>query len=134
MAPAAPGIAASSATNNACKPPWAPAPIAGRTPNTIRAKVCTNAGSFQLDHQTIADGDAAVHLCGDVEVVGGDDGGEAGCTHQLPERAEHVIGGAHIEITGWLVAEQDARRIGNCARYRHALLLAARQFRGPMGQ
>ena len=31
----------------------------------------------QLDHHAVADGDAAIHLRGDVEVVGRDDGGEA---------------------------------------------------------
>ena len=73
-----------------------------------------------------ADGDAAIHLRGDVEIVGGDDGGKPGRAHQLPERAEHVIGGVDVEIAGRLVGEQDARRVGDRARYRHALLLAAR--------
>ena len=39
-----------------------------------------------------------------------------------------------IEIAGRLVGEQDARRIGDRARDRDALLLAARQFRRPVRQ
>src|ERR1700682_5513573 len=100
MAPAASGIAGSSATNNACKPQEVSAPIAAPIRNTIRVRVCTNCGSLELDDQTVADGDAAIHLRGDVEIMRGDDGGEAGGAHQLAERAEHVSGGAHVEIAG----------------------------------
>ena len=73
--------------------------------------------SLELDDETVADGDAAVHLRSKVEIMRGDDGGEAGGAHQLTERAEHMIGSAHIEIAGWLVGEQDARRVGDRARY-----------------
>jgi hypothetical protein len=39
--------------------------------------------SRQFDHLAVADGDAAVHLRCDVEVVRGDDGGKAGLANQL---------------------------------------------------
>ena len=63
----------------------------------------------QLDHHAVADGQAAIHLRGDVEVVRGDDGGKPGGAHQLAERREHPFGGAHVEIAGWLVGKENAR-------------------------
>ena len=47
---------------------------------------------------------------------------------------EHLVGGARVEIAGRLVGEQDARRVGDRARDRDALLLAAGQFRRPVGR
>ena len=67
-------------------------------------------------------------------IVRGDDGGETGGAHQLIERAEDVVRGVDVEIAGRLVGEQDARRIGDRARDRDALLFAAREFRRPMRQ
>ncbi len=48
------------------------------------------------------------------------------------KRAEDVLGGVQVEISGRLVGQQDAGRIGDCARNRHALLLAAGQLRRPV--
>ena len=45
---------------------------------------------------------------------------------------EHVVGGVRVEIAGRLVGQQDARRIGDRARDRDALLLAAGEFRRPV--
>ena len=50
------------------------------------------------------------------------------------QRREHVVGGVRVEIAGRLVGQKDARRIGDRARDRHALLLAAGKFRRPVGQ
>jgi hypothetical protein len=41
--------------------------------------------------------------------VRGDDGGKPGGAHQLAERREHPFGGAHVEIAGWLVGQENAR-------------------------
>ena len=87
---------------------------------------------IQLHHQPVLDGDAPVHARGDVHVVGGDDDREAGGLHQLGERGEHVLGGARVEISGRLVGQQDARRVGDRARDRDPLLLAAGKFRRPV--
>ena len=57
-----------------------------------------------------------------------------GGAHELRQRREHVVGGARIEIAGRLVGQQDARRVGDRARDRDALLLAAGQFRRPVRQ
>jgi hypothetical protein len=57
--------------------------------------------------------------------MGGHDDREAGSLHQLGERGEHVVGGARVEISGRLVGEQNARRIGDRARDRDPLLLTA---------
>ncbi len=49
-------------------------------------------------------------------------------------RLEHVVGRARVEIAGRLVGQQDARRIGDRARDRDALLLAAGQLRRAVRQ
>jgi hypothetical protein len=95
-----------------------------RTSSTALAQA-----SIQLDHQPVLNGHAPVHARRDVHVVGGDDHGEAGGLHQLGERGEHVLGGARVEVSGGLVGQQNARRVGDRARDRYALLLAAGKFR-----
>ena len=65
---------------------------------------------------------------GELHVVGGDQGGEARGAHELRQRVEHMVGGVRIEIAGRLVGEQDARRVGDRAGDRDALLLAAGEF------
>ena len=67
-------------------------------------------------------------------IVGGDDHGEAGGAHELGQRLEHMLGGVRVEIAGRLVGKQDARRIGDRARDRDPLLLAAGELGRPMGQ
>src|SRR2546430_11267242 len=44
-----------------------------------------------------------------------------------------MIGGVRIEVAGRLVREQNFWRVGHRPRNRHALLFAARQFGGAMG-
>ena len=84
---------------------------------------------LQLDDLPVPKRHAAVHARGDVHVVGRDDDGEPGGAHQLGQRVEHVLGGARVEIAGRLVGQQDARRVGDRARDRDALLLAAGELR-----
>ena len=48
------------------------------------------------------------------------------------KRREHMVGGVRVEISGRLVGQQHARRIGDRARDRDALLLAAGKFRRPV--
>ena len=69
-----------------------------------------------------------------VEVVGGDDGGDAGSAHQFAQRGKDPFGSADIEIAGGLVGQKNPRRVGDGARNRDALLLAARKLRRPMRQ
>ena len=87
----------------------------------------------QLHHLPVADRHAAVHAGGEVQVVGGDQGGEAGRLDQRGEGPEHVVGGLGVEIAGRLVGEQDARAVGDRAGDGDALLLAARELRRAMG-
>ncbi len=103
-----------------------------KCPREVRA--AGSGGSAQLHHHPLADGHAPVHLRGNVEIVGGDNGGEARGAHQLPERGKDPVGGAGVEIAGRLVGEKDARRIGDRARNGDALLLAAGQLRRPVRQ
>ena len=51
---------------------------------------------------------------------------------QLHQRIEDMIGGVRIEIAGRLVRQQHPRRVGDRARDRDALLLAAGQFGRPV--
>jgi hypothetical protein len=81
--------------------------------------------SVELYHRAVSDGHAAIHLLGNIEIMGGNDSGESGGAHQLVERGKDPFGGADIEITGRLVGEKNARRIGDSARNGDALLLAA---------
>ena len=96
------------------------APASTAQPSTRR--------SLHLHHPPVVQRHAAVHARGELHVVGGDHGGEARGAHELRQRLEHVLGGARIEIAGRLVGQQDARRIGDRARDRDALLLAAGQL------
>ena len=85
-------------------------------------------GSRHLDDLAVPQGHPPVHAGRQVHVVGGDDGGEAGGPHELRQRAEHMLGGVRVEIAGRLVGQQDARRVGDRARDRDALLFAAGEF------
>ena len=89
---------------------------------------------LELHHLPFLEGHLPVHALGELQVVGGDDGGEAGGAYQLGECVEHAVGGAQIEVSGWLVGKQNARRVGDGARDRDALLLAAGELRRPMGE
>ena len=93
---------------------------------------CREQRSRQFDDQPVADRHAAVHARGDLHVVGGDHHGQAGRADQLRERVEHVVGGVRVEIAGRLVGQQEARRIGDRARDRDPLLLAAGKLRRPV--
>src|ERR1700740_2727221 len=67
----------------------------------------------QFDDLAVAKCDAAVHLRRNVEVMRGDDGGKTGGAYQLIERGEDGIRRMHVEITGRLVGQQNARCGGN---------------------
>src|SRR5215831_7785838 len=52
---------------------------------------CAPFDPLRLHHLPIAQRDAPVHPAGDLHVVGGAQHGEAGGTHQLGERLEHML-------------------------------------------
>ncbi len=60
----------------------------------------------------------------------GDQRREAGLAHQRLQRVEDVARGFRIEVAGRLVGQKQQRRIGDGARNRDALLLAARELGG----
>jgi hypothetical protein len=62
--------------------------------------------SSHLAHLPVADRHSAVPAGGKVQIVGGDEGGEAACPDQRCKRAEHMIGGLWVEIAGRLVGQQ----------------------------
>src|SRR6185312_11080802 len=49
---------------------------------------------------------------------------------ELLEQLDDAVAGGRVEIARGLVGEEDARRVGECARECDALLLAARELRG----
>ena len=59
---------------------------------------------------------------------------EARRPDQLRQRVEHMVRRVRIEIAGRLVGQQDPRHIGDRARDRDALLLAARELGRPVRQ
>ena len=81
---------------------------------------------IQFDDLAVHQRHPAVHPAGQLHVVGRDQHRHPGRLDQLHQRIEHVIGGVRIEISGRLVRQQRPRRVGDRARDRHPLLLAAR--------
>src|SRR5216684_6777936 len=53
-----------------------------------------------LDDDALLEREDAVHAAGEVEVVRGDERGEAGAADDVDERAHHVRGGMDVEIAG----------------------------------
>src|SRR5262245_40799905 len=100
----------------------------------IRRQSTKPAPLLRLHDDAVLECYAAVHAGGDVHVVGGADHRQARGAHQLRERAEHPLRGARVEVAGWLVSQEDARRIGDGPRDRDPLLLAARQLRRAVRQ
>src|SRR5260370_39100824 len=84
-------------------------------------------GNSAFDQLSLLQPDDAVHAAGEVEIVGGEEGGEAGLAHDGDERGRDALGGMLGEIAGGVVAEQDARPGGGGADDSGALLLAARE-------
>ena len=86
----------------------------------------------ELDDLAVGQRHPPVHAAGELHVVGRDQHRDPRRLHQLHQRMEHMIGGVRIEVAGRLVRQQRPRRIGDRARDRHALLLAAGQFGRPV--
>ncbi len=67
-----------------------------------------------------------------LQVVGGDERGNAGGADEMHQRIEHVRGRVRVEVAGRLVGEDEARVVGQRAGNGGALLLAAGQLRRPV--
>ena len=74
----------------------------------------------------------AVHAGRQLQVVGGDERGNAGGADEMHQRVEHMRGRVRVEVAGRLVGQDEARVVGERAGNGGALLLAARQLRGPV--
>src|SRR5262249_30867240 len=72
----------------------------------------------------------AVHVLGELQVVRGDEAGDAGLLGELVEVVEHRLRRVRVEVAGRLVGQQPARRIGERAGDGDALLLAAGELGG----
>ena len=73
-----------------------------------------------------------VHFCRQPFVVGCHKRGASFLPDQLEEFGEHRVGGLLVEIAGGFVGQDQWRAIGEGAGDRHALLLAAGEFRRTM--
>src|SRR5258708_9620891 len=80
----------------------------------------------------VFEGDDAVHAPREREIVGGEESGKARVAHDVDQRRGYALGGVLIEIARRLVAEQDARLVGEGADDCDALLLPAREPRRPV--
>ncbi len=88
----------------------------------------------QLHDLAVPDRHAAVHLRGEVHVVGRDQGCETRGADDRDQGLEHVACGVRVEVAGRLVGEQQPRRVRDRARDRDALLFAAGQFARAMAR
>ncbi len=68
----------------------------------------------------------AVHLGGELKIVGRGQGGHAFRAGKRHELVEHELRGVRIQVPRGLVGKQNARAVGERAGDRDALLLAAR--------
>ena len=84
-----------------------------------------------VDDHAVAHVDDAVRGAGEILVVRHDDDRRAVAIH-LREQLDHLGAGLRVELARGLVGEQELRRVGQRARDRDALLLAARQLRRPV--
>jgi hypothetical protein len=76
--------------------------------------------------------DDAVEAAGEIEVVGGDQCGEARVADEIEEGVQDTLAGRVVEVAGRLVAEQDPGIVGERPGDRDALLLAAGEPRRPV--
>src|SRR5215472_5226091 len=104
-----------------------PRQLAGTRRTALRNAPWPNHCSHDAPQLPVLEGDDAVEPAGEIEIVGRDQGREAGAADQVDECLQHAFASSVIEIAGWLVAEQDLGVVGERAGDRHALLLAARE-------
>ena len=71
-----------------------------------------------------------IRLLADLGVVGDDDQGHAAARAELGEEVEDPLRGGRVDSPGRLVGEQQAGLVGERARERDALALAARELGG----
>src|SRR3954469_13008919 len=77
----------------------------------------------------VAERHDAIRHAGDRGVVRDDDRRRADLFVDARDDLEHELAGLVVERAGRLVAQQHVGALDDCARDRHALLLAARQLR-----
>jgi hypothetical protein len=59
-----------------------------------------------LNQPPVAQRYCPVHACGQIRVVGGDQGGQAVVSDDGQKFGEHGLGGGDIQVAGWFVGQQ----------------------------
>ncbi len=88
--------------------------------------------SLQASTTRPLSGHAAIHAAGEIEIVRGDQGREAGLLHEALERCKDMLAGHRIEVAVGSSASRSEGEFATARGNRHALLLAAREFAGAM--
>src|SRR6266567_4314742 len=86
------------------------------------------------DHGPVSQEEDPVRVRRPARVVRHHDDRLAELGHRLPEKAEQVRGGIGVQVARGLVGEDEVRLVDQRPGTRHALLLAARQLTGTVGQ
>src|SRR5688500_591652 len=81
------------------------------------------------DDYSIGEPDCAPRAGGESGIVGHDQDRRARLFVQLLEELDKAGPGSTIEVTGWLIGEENTRGVRKCAGNGHTLLLAARKLR-----
>ena len=84
------------------------------------------------DNHTVFQGKHPVHLARQLQVMGGDQDGDAGIARHIDESLEDLHGGVVVEVPGGLIREQNARLVGQGASDGDALLFAAGEESRPV--
>ena len=73
----------------------------------------------------VLQGEDAVHMAGQLHIVGGDQGGDAGVLDQTLQGLEHALTGGGVEVAGRFIGQQQAWPVGKGTGHGDALLLTA---------
>src|SRR3954470_20062237 len=87
-----------------------------------------------VDTLAVAQDDDAIGDRSRMRVVRDHDHGLPEVVDRVAQQVEHLVGGLRVEVAGRLVGEHDGRPVDQRAGHRHALLLAAGELGGSMGQ
>jgi hypothetical protein len=83
----------------------------------VRSRARRIAGSLDQPQPPVCQSDDAIEAAGEIEIVGRDQGREAGIADEVEEAPQHTRAGGVIEVAGRLVAEQNFGVVGEGGRW-----------------